>query len=52
MFQFPSFASRQLSGYPGKPGWVAPFGHPRIIARMQLPAAYRSFTRPSSPLYA
>ena len=32
--------------------WVAPFGHPRITAFLQLPAAYRSFTRPSSPVGA
>ena len=50
MFQFPPYALHKE--YSGKPEWVAPFGHPRIIARMQLPAAYRSFTRPSSPLYA
>ena len=31
---------------------VAPFGHPRIPAFLQLPAAYRSFTRPSSPVGA
>ena len=34
------------------PGWVAPFGHPRINASLQLPAAFRSLARPSSPLYA
>ena len=27
---------------------VAPFGHPRIEAHLQLPAAYRSLSRPSS----
>ena len=31
---------------------VAPFGHPRISARLQLPAAYRSLPRPSSPAHA
>ena len=31
---------------------VAPFGNPRINAPLQLPVAYRSFTRPSSPPYA
>ena len=30
------------------PGGVSPFGHPRIIARWQLPEAYRSLPRPSS----
>jgi len=32
--------------------WVAPFGNPRIKARSQLPKAYRSVPRPSSPLSA
>ena len=49
MFQFPGYASSK--GYPQK-GWVAPFGNPRITALLQLPVAYRSFTRPSSPLHA
>jgi hypothetical protein len=31
---------------------VAPFGHPGITARVQLPQAYRSLPRPSSPLDA
>ena len=30
-------------------GRVAPFGHPRIIGRSRLPAAFRSLPRPSSP---
>ena len=38
--------------YPDHSGWVAPFGHPRINASLQLPAAFRSLARPSSPLYA
>src|SRR3954465_1778153 len=33
-------------------GRVAPFGHPGITARLQLPQAYRSLSRPSSPLDA
>ena len=48
MFQFPGFAS--LAGYPC--GWVSPFGNPRIKACSQLPMAYRSVPRPSSPLSA
>lgn len=32
--------------------WVSPFGNPRIKASSQLPAAYRSVVRPSSPLSA
>ena len=30
------------------PMWVSPFGNPRINAHLQLPAAYRSLSRPSS----
>jgi hypothetical protein len=30
--------------------WVSPFGNPRIKACSQLPTAYRSVPRPSSPL--
>jgi hypothetical protein len=30
-------------------GWVAPFGYPRIKACSQLPMAFRSVPRPSSP---
>ena len=33
-------------------GRVSPFGNPRIKAYSQLPAAYRSVSRPSSPLNA
>ena len=32
--------------------WVSPFGHLRIIARLQLPVAFRSLPRPSSALSA
>ena len=32
--------------------WVPPFGNPWIKARSQLPKAYRSVPRPSSPLSA
>ena len=32
--------------------WVPPFGYPRINAYSQLPAAFRSVSRPSSPLIA
>ncbi len=33
-------------------GWVAPLGNLRINAYLQLPEAYRSLSRPSSPLRA
>ncbi len=32
--------------------WVFPFGNPRIKAYWQLPVAYRSLLRPSSPVNA
>ena len=32
--------------------WVAPFGHPRITSYVPIPAAFRSLSRPSSPLRA
>ena len=32
--------------------WVSPFGNPRIKGYSPLPAAYRSVSRPSSPLSA
>ncbi len=32
--------------------WVSPFGYPRIKVCLQLPAAFRSMPRPSSPLNA
>ena len=31
------------------PRRIAPFGDPRINARVQLPEAFRSLPRPSSP---
>ena len=34
------------------PRRVSPFGHPEITARVQLPQAFRSLPRPSSPLDA
>ena len=56
MFQFGGFAFQFALEYPNpdksEPGWVAPFGYPRINASLQLPAAFRSLARPSSPLYA
>ncbi len=48
MFQFPGFALHiGVTGVPA--GRVSPFGHPGLIARVQLPPAYRSLPRPSSP---
>ena len=43
---------RPLSGSIPSVCWVAPFGHPRIKSHVQIPAAFRSLSRPSSPLRA
>ena len=56
MFQFPGlpphclWIQQWVSRY--HPGGVAPFGHPRITACWQLPAAFRSHPRPSSAVGA
>ncbi len=50
MFQFPGLAPLRVTGL--ALGRVSPFGHPGITARVQLPQAYRSLPRPSSPLDA
>ena len=48
MFQFPAFAPC-IHGDRPSACRVAPFGHMRIKACLQLPAPFRSFPRPSSP---
>jgi hypothetical protein len=50
MFQFPALAPLRVTAL--SRGRVSPFGHPEITARVQLPQAYRSLPRPSSPLDA
>ena len=52
MFQFPGLTSplREITDLTVR--WVAPFGNPGITACLQLPQAYRSLSRPSSPLGA
>jgi hypothetical protein len=56
MFQFSPLASRTyfiqygMTGH--HPRRVSPFGHRRITARVQLPDAFRSLPRPSSPVRA
>ena len=50
MFQFPALAPFRVTMLAH--GRVSPFGHPEITARVQLPQAYRSLPRPSSPLDA
>ncbi len=56
MVHFPPFASTELCVHSGMtrhdPCRVSPFGNPRIRACLQLPEAYRSLPRPSSPLCA
>ena len=53
MVHFPPFASlrlcvqRRMTGH--YPCRVSPFGDPRINTCLQLPEAYRSWPRPSSP---
>ena len=48
MFQFPGFAP-SIDGSGSSNHWVAPFGYPRINSCLQIPAAFRSLPRPSSP---
>ena len=52
MFQFPGFASLLREIIDLAADGVAPFGDPGITACLQLPQAYRSLPRPSSPLCA
>ena len=40
-----------IDNYPSG-NWVVPFGNPRIKGHLHLPAAYRSLSRPSSPVRA
>ena len=52
MFQFPGFPSCILFIHIRIPShyqrWVPSFGYLRIVAHLQLPAAFRSLSRPSS----
>ena len=49
---FSSPRSPHIRGSVSSTHWVAPFGNPRIKGHLRLPAAYRSLSRPSSPLRA
>ena len=49
MFQFPRLALLARGVTIISDGRVSPFGHPGLIACVQLPLAYRSLPRPSSP---
>jgi hypothetical protein len=52
MVHFPALSSTRLCIQRGIPRhdsrWVAPFGHPRVEACLQLTGAFRSLPRPSS----
>ena len=52
MFQFPPFAS--LPGKDNSPSdyWVVPFGNLGVKGHLHLTQAYRSLSRPSSPVRA
>ncbi len=56
MFQFSPLASirlciqRRMTAHDGRR--VSPFGHHRITAYVRLPDAFRSLSRPSSPVRA
>jgi hypothetical protein len=56
MFQFSPLASFSLfiqeRMTEHDPRRVSPFGHPRITAYVRLPEAFRSLSRPSSPVHA
>ena len=49
---FSSLRSPHIHGNDPSSHWVPPFGHPRINGHLHLPAAFRSLSRPSSPLRA
>ena len=51
MFQFPALASA-IADNTSSMYWVVPFGNLRIKGHLHLPAAYRSLSRPSSPVRA
>ena len=48
MFQFPAFAPTNVGPWSSTMG-VPPFGHLRINSCLQIPGAFRSLPRPSSP---
>ena len=54
MFHFPEYRFNnlciQLKIHAHYSMWVAPFGDPRVKDLLHLTEAYRSLTRPSSPV--
>ena len=49
---FSSLRSPHIHGNTSSRYWVPPFGNPRVKGYLHLTAAYRSLSRPSSPLRA
>ena len=49
---FSSLRSPLILGNTSSRYWVPPFGYPRIKGYLLLPVAFRSLSRPSSPLRA
>ena len=52
MFQFPAFASVNITDDTPSECRVVPFGDPRVKGYLHLTAAFRSLSRPSSPVRA
>ncbi len=52
MFQFPPFASINIMDTGSATRWVVPFGNPGVNGHLLLTRAYRSLSRPSSPVRA
>ena len=51
-FSSPGWPSRQVGSVLASPVQVVPFGYPRINSYVPIPVAFRSLSRPSSPLRA
>ena len=49
---FSSLRSPHIHGNDSSSHWVPPFGNPRVKGYLHLTVAYRSLSRPSSPLRA
>ena len=49
---FSSLRSLLILGNDSSSHWVPPFGNPRVTGYLRLTVAYRSLSRPSSPLRA
>ena len=49
---FSSLRLPHIHGNDSSSHWVPPFGNPRVTGHLRLTVAYRSLSRPSSPLRA